>query len=104
MSDDFQDSNPEQQRARGSIPAMMDTIYRLERKVDRLSEAVTELIRFEERQAAHAAKLVELETRLNVITARNEVLEKKVDQWINRGLGIWAIVVLAFSVFQVLKK
>lgn len=104
MSNDFEESGPSQMRERGNTPAMMDTIYRLERKVDRLSEAVSELIRFEERQSVHSAKLAEHDKRLDVGLTRLEVLEKKVDQWINRGIGIWAVAMIAFSVYQVIHK
>lgn len=70
-------------------------LSRLETKVDDLSKAIGALILFEERQAVQAVALAALSMR---VTAH----EKKLDMWINRGVGVWALALTLFTIFKTL--
>ena len=76
---------------------------RLEDKVDRVVEALNKLVVVEERLANQGIRLGNLETETAVLRERLVSIDKKVDQWVNRGIGVWAVVVivatLAFKFF-----
>lgn len=67
-------------------------LERLEAKVDSLTNAVNRLVIFEERQAIQALAIESL--RRDVLTNYNNNLatDKKVDMWVNRGVGLWVAV------------
>ena len=65
---------------------------RLERKVDLLSEAVSKLVLIEERQVTQGQRIGAVEQRCAAIEAAQLAIDRKVDQWINRGVGVWAVV------------
>jgi hypothetical protein len=69
---------------------------RLERKVDTLLEAVTKLVLFEERQSVQSLAITSLANRTDDV-------EKKLDMWINRGVGAWAIAATALTLYQTFK-
>ena len=77
---------------------------RLEKKMDGMSEAINKLVLVEERQTNQSISIVELRSiaeanRLAIEkssdSTKNAIdrVEKKVDQWINRGIGIWLFVI-----------
>lgn len=70
-------------------------ITRLERKVDSLTDAVTKLVLFEERQTVQALAIKGL-------TSRVTDFEQKLDMWINRGMGVWAFAFTAFTLYKTL--
>lgn len=70
---------------------------RLERKVDTLVDKLSKLIIFEERQTQQGARVGDLETELALLKQEVSVLDKKLDRWINRGIGIWAAVGIVYS-------
>ena len=70
-----------------------DPLHRLESKVDDLTDAVTKLVLFEERQSVQAIAITTL-------TARVDTSERKLDMWINRGVGVWAFAIAAFTLFK----
>ena len=70
-------------------------LRRIEVKVDTLTEAVNKLVLFEERQAVQAALLT-------VLTDRTTQVEQKLDMWINRGIGVWAVVSTAVIFYKTL--
>ncbi len=74
---------------------MSPELDRLERKVDSLLDAVTKLVLFEERQHVQA-------TAITSLTYRTDKVEKKLDMWINRGVGAWAIAATALTIYQTL--
>jgi hypothetical protein len=64
--------------------------------IDRLIQEIRELrhdikpsVLLEERQAEQGKRLGSLENRMAVDETSTIKLDKKVDQWINRGIGIW---------------
>lgn len=81
-----------------------DDFKRLENKVDKLTDAVGKLILFEERQANQGERIGNVEAKISVHDATLQRVDKKVDQWVNRGFGMWGAAVLAFSVIQYFKK
>jgi hypothetical protein len=77
-----------------------DDFRRLEEKVDRLTDAVTRLVIFEERQSNQGERLTLLDTRVANIDAAAHKLERKVDQWINLGRGAWALALVLFAIAE----
>ena len=72
---------------------MTPELIRLENKVDTLLEAVTKLVIYEERQSVQAKAIADL-------TIRTTSVEQKLDMWINRGMGVWAVAAMAFAVYK----
>lgn len=81
---------------------------RLERKVDKLSDSIDKLVLIEERQTNQSQKLHDMQNAFEVFKVEtikdNQAhdrklldLEKKQDTWINRGVGIWAAVLVIFA-------
>ena len=81
-----------------------DDFRRLESKVDKLTDAVGKLILIEERQANQAVRIGAVEAQLSVQEAMLQRTDRKIDQWINRGMGVWAAAAVVFSVVQFWKK
>lgn len=68
-------------------------IDRLEAKVDKLTDAMTGLVLFIERQAVQATTLADHGKRIRET-------EQKLAAWINRGIGAWGIAAVAFSAYR----
>lgn len=71
----------------------VDDIRRLEDKLDILTDAITKLVLFEERQSIQALAIAKL---TDTVTA----VERKLDMWVNRGMGVWAVAAVMFAVFK----
>lgn len=80
-----------------------DDFRRLEGKVDRLTDAITTLVRVEERQATHGTRIGNLEERVASVEATGVSLDRKLEQWINRGIGLWSFAVIAWTLFLALR-
>jgi hypothetical protein len=78
---------------------MEQDLRRIEAKVDLLTEAIQTLIRVEERQNTHGVRIGALEDRATAQAVETRAVDKKVDQWINRGIGIWALVLCLWSIY-----
>jgi hypothetical protein len=81
-----------------------DDFRRLESKVDKLTDAVGKLVLIEERQANQGVRIGAVEAQLSVQDAMLQRVDRKVDQWVNRGVGIWAAAAIVFSFVQFWKK
>ena len=81
-----------------------DDFRRLESKVDKLTDAVGKLVLIEERQANQGVRIGAVEAQLSVQDAMLQRVDRKVDQWVNRGVGIWAAVAVVFSLVQFWNK
>jgi hypothetical protein len=81
-----------------------DDFRRLESKVDKLTDAVGKLILIEERQATQGVRIGAVEAQLRVQDAMLQRVDRKIDQWVNRGVGIWAAAAIVFSFVQFWKK
>jgi hypothetical protein len=81
-----------------------DDFRRLESKVDKLTDAVGKLILFEERQATQGQRLGNAEIKIGIHDAALQKVDRKIDQWVNRGIGVWAAAAIVYSVIQFLQK
>lgn len=81
-----------------------DDFKRLETKVDKLTDAVGKLILFEERQANQGERIGAVEARCSVHETSIARVDRKVDQWVNRGMGVWAAAAILFALLQFLQK
>jgi uncharacterized coiled-coil protein SlyX len=77
-----------------------DDFRRLENKVDKLTDAVTRLILIEERQSSQGERIGKCESSLAVHDTMIHKTDKKVDQWVNRGIGVWVAATMLFAVVQ----
>lgn len=80
-----------------------EDLRRLESKVDRLTEAITTLVRLEERQATQGQRLGNLEERVTAAEATLLSVDRKLEQWVNRGIGLWSFAVVAWTLYLALK-
>jgi hypothetical protein len=81
-----------------------DDFKRLETKVDKLTDAVGKLILFEERQATQGERIGAVEMKAAAYEVTLLRVDRKVDQWVNRGIGVWAAAAILFSLVQYIKK
>ena len=77
-----------------------DDFGRLEAKVDKLTDAVQRLILIEERQSSQGERIGKCESSIAVHDTMIHKTDRKVDQWVNRGIGVWAAAVLLFTLVQ----
>lgn len=77
---------------------------RLEAKVDKLTEAMTKLVLFEERQANQGERIGRVEAAMAVATSKISDVDKKVEQWVNRGIGVWVMAGVVFAAIQFFKS
>jgi hypothetical protein len=73
---------------------------RLEAKVDKLTDAVMRLVLIEERQTTQDERIGACETKIAVNEAAIVKTDRKVDQWINRGVGVWLAALVLFTLAQ----
>lgn len=76
----------------------MQDFARLEHKVDRLAAAVEKLIIVEERQTTQGDRIKSLETKVEELARANLDLERRLEKWINRGIGMWMLASAALAV------
>ena len=81
-----------------------DDFRRLESKVDKLTDAVGKLILFEERQATQGERIGAVEVKIGIHDASLQRVDRKIDQWVNRGIGVWAAAAIVYSLIQFWKK
>jgi len=77
-----------------------DDFARLERKVDKLTDAVTRLILIEERQSSQGERIGKCESSIAVHDTMIHKTDRKVEQWINRGIGVWVAATVLFAMVQ----
>jgi hypothetical protein len=77
-----------------------DDFKRLESKVDKLTEAVTRLVLVEERLSNQGERIGRVEQRVSVTETATQKLDRKVEMWINRGIGVWGLAVTLFALVQ----
>jgi hypothetical protein len=73
---------------------------RLENKVDKLTDAVMRLVLIEERQTTQGERIGACESKIAVNESAIAKTERKVDQWVNRGIGVWLAVAGLFTLIQ----
>lgn len=77
-----------------------DDFRRLESKVDKLTDAVAKLVLVEERLANQGERIGRVEQRVSVVETSHAKLDRKVEMWINRGIGVWGLAVTLFALIQ----
>lgn len=77
-----------------------DDFRRLESKVDKLADAVTKLVLVEERLSNQGERIGRVEQRIAVTESSHTKLDRKVEMWINRGIGVWGLAVTLFAAIQ----
>ena len=77
---------------------------RLESKVDKLTDAVSKLILFEERQSTQGERIGAAEAKLAAHETGLSRIDRKVDQWINRGIGVWVAATALVAIVQLSSK
>lgn len=80
-----------------------DHYNRLEDKVDKLTDAIAHLVRVEERQIAHTDLIAELQRRFESQREDLLMVDKKLDLWINRAVGVWAVSAVIWTVFVAMR-
>ena len=73
---------------------------RLETKVDKLTDAVMRLVLLEERQTNQGERIGSVEQRVSAVEASISKIDQKVERWVNRGIGVWAVAVAVFTVLE----
>lgn len=73
---------------------------RLEEKVDKLTDAVMRLVLLEERQTNQGARIGAVEQRVMAAETGLTRVDSKVERWINRGIGAWAVAAALFALIQ----
>jgi hypothetical protein len=81
-----------------------EDLKRIETKVDKLTDAVTRLILVEERQTAQGVRITALEDKTEELEYKYNKVDRKVERWVNMGMGAWAIVVVIFAFVQLVAK
>lgn len=81
-----------------------EDLKRIETKVDKLTDAVTRLILVEERQTAQGVRITDLEEKTEELDYKYNKVDRKVERWVNMGMGAWAIVVVIFAFVQLVAK
>jgi hypothetical protein len=81
-----------------------EDLKRIETKVDKLTDAVTRLILVEERQTAQGVRITTLEEKTEELDYKYNKVDRKVERWVNMGMGAWAIVVVIFAFVQLVAK
>jgi uncharacterized coiled-coil protein SlyX len=77
-----------------------EDLRRLESKVDKLTDAVQRLILIEERQSSQGERIGKCEANIAVHDQAIHKTDRKVDQWVNRGIGVWVAATLLFAMVQ----
>lgn len=110
----------------GRLNVSADDLQRVEGKVDKCLEAIERLVLIDERQVVQGQRMGQIEQRCAVMESQQQVqLEKlweglnklrsdtteanhatarKLDKWINFGMGAWSLAVTAFAIFQAFNK
>lgn len=77
---------------------------RFEKKIDLLSEAIGKLVLVEERQSNQKVEIAELHKDVEANRVAIEKLQRQVDQWINRGIGVWGVAIVIFAILEFVIK
>lgn len=81
------------------IPSAND-FRRLEDKVDKLTDAVMRLVLVEERQSNMNERISVAEQKIATNDASLVKIDAKVERWINRGIGAWAVAAVLFTMVE----
>lgn len=85
------------------MPSDEEDFVRLEKKVDRLTDAINKLVLVEERQTNQGLRIGAVEQRMVAVETAQQGTDRKVEMWINRGIGVWALVATLLALFKVFR-
>jgi len=74
-------------------------LNRIEEKVDKLADAVNRLVLIEERQSAQGQRIGKIEERTAATEVQITTVDRKIDQWVNRGIGVWMLAAFALYLY-----
>lgn len=77
-----------------------EDLKRIENKVDKLTDAVTRLILVEERQTAQGVRITDLEEKTEELERSIYKVDRKVERWVNMGMGAWALLATLFAIAE----
>lgn len=77
-----------------------EDLKRIENKVDKLTDAVTRLILVEERQTAQGVRITDLEEKTEDLEKSIHKVDRKVERWVNMGMGAWALLATLFAIAE----
>lgn len=77
-----------------------DDFRRLEGKVDKMADAVMKLVLVEERQANQGERIGRVEQRVAAVETATSKTDRTLQMWINRGIGVWGLAALIFTLVQ----
>ncbi len=81
-----------------------DDFNRLENKVDKMADAINRLVIIEERQSTQGQRIGAVESKMAAVEMAVITNDRKVDQWINRGIGVWIAVAMSLSIGTAIYK
>jgi len=81
-----------------------EDFIRLERKVDKLIDNMQMVAVLSSNHMNLDKDFSELKVTVSNSRLEHYQLERKVDQWINRGIGVWAVALVLFALFQAFHK
>lgn len=81
-----------------------EDVKRLEGKVDKLTDAVTRLILVEERQTAQGVRIGNLEQKSLELSRDLTDVDRKIDRWVNMGIGAWALLATLYAIAELVVK
>lgn len=67
---------------------------RLEKKMDRMADAIGKLVLVEERQSNQKVEIAELHKDVEANRVAIERTDRLLQQWIQRGIGAWVVLTL----------
>lgn len=77
-----------------------EDLRRIESKVDKLTDAVMRLVLLEERQTNQGERIAAVEHKVSDAQEQISKVDNKVERWINRGIGAWAVAGILFTLVQ----
>lgn len=77
-----------------------DDFRRLEGKVDKMADAVMKLVLVEERQTNQGERIGRVEQRVAAVETATSKTDRTLQMWINRGIGVWGVAVVVFTLVQ----
>jgi hypothetical protein len=88
-------------------PVTYRDFERLENKIDTIGKALAQLVQIDERQIYQGQRIGDLEKKAAKQEEATQRIDRKVDQWINRGIGVWfvvgGVIMLALASIKFLK-
>lgn len=83
-----------------SLMISQQDFERLENKIDQMAVALTKLILVEERQSTQGIRIGDTEKAIAILQSQYLTLDKKLDRWINMGIGVWGVILVIFALFK----